>query len=207
MWYGYIMVDKGIYLARLGRREEAMASWAEVVRRARPHRDVVFWASDERATRLLCAAHLKQGRVEEALSIYDALCQDVEDMSAVDFFFRLRMFAARLAVRVGQWRRDRRVLDAATEEFRNVYRAFDPDNDTMARVMLPPVIELIAMGAPEGEVLDVLVSEEKKAAVLWPLVVALRLRRGESVLQPAEVIAIAADVNKQIEARKGGSAT
>ena len=211
--FAHDLIDKGIYQARLGKREEAMATWWEVVRRLKPLRSSFVCPADEDAMRLLCVTNLELGRVKEAASIHDAYLQDTKWskrgrlFAAGYFFFELRMLWARLTVGFGKSRRTNNALRSAAEEFRAVYARFDPGNDTMTRMILSPVIDLIATGACEREVLEILVSDEKKSAALWPLVVALQQRLGESVHQPVEVIAIAADINEQIENRKAEMVT
>ena len=91
---------------------------------------------------------------------------------------------------------------AAVEAFRAVYALFVPGKEAMMREMLARVPGLIAVGASEHDLLEVLSADRQKADTLAPLVVALRQLAGESVRAPAEVLEVAADVRERIEAQK-----
>ena len=92
----------------------------------------------------------------------------------------------------------------AMDAFRSLCAAFVPGDETMMRQMQTGVLDLIAAGAPEHDLLEVLSSDPEKAAGLAPLVVALRQRAGEAVRAPPEVLEVAADIRKRIE-EAGGS--
>ena len=66
-------------------------------------------------------------------------------------------------------------------------------------MMIRVVLNLVAVGAREGELAAVLVSDEAKSRAIGPLVVALRERAGESVRAPAEVLEVASDIKKTLE--------
>ena len=86
------------------------------------------------------------------------------------------------------------------ESFRTMYAALDPDHEELVRLLLACIPELIAAGISERELLDVLSGDRRKADTVIPLVVALRQRAGETVRAPAEVLEVAADLGKQIDA-------
>ena len=65
--------------------------------------------------------------------------------------------------------------------------------------VLDHVLALIAAGALERDLIDILSSERKKSDALEPLVVALRQRIGETVRASIEVLEIAQDVRQRIE--------
>ena len=94
--------------------------------------------------------------------------------------------------------------------FQSVCAMFDVGNEAMLREMLARVPILIAAGAPERDLVEILSADSKTADALAPLVVALRRLAGEPVRAPAEVLEVAADVSKAIEeakrlrARRGG---
>ena len=88
---------------------------------------------------------------------------------------------------------------AAMDAFRRLYAVFLPGDEEMMSEMLARVPELIAAGAAERDIVDILSSDHEKSGVLLPLVVALRMRSGESVRAPAEVIEVASDIRKGIE--------
>ena len=87
--------------------------------------------------------------------------------------------------------------------FDSVYAAFDPDAETMMPEMLAGVSDLIANGASESDLAEILSRDRQKADALLPLVVALRQTAGETIRAPAEVLEVAADIRKLIEARAG----
>ena len=96
----------------------------------------------------------------------------------------------------------------SVETFRSIYSAFVPENRIMMRQMLDHILALIAAGASECDLLDILSSDRRKSDTLEPLVVALRQRIGETVRAPIEVLEIAQDVRKRIEeAENAGSTT
>ena len=92
---------------------------------------------------------------------------------------------------------------AAMDAFRSVYAAFVPRNPTMMREVVVRILDLIAIGAPEHDLVEILSSDPEKSDALAPLVVALRQQAGEVVRAPAEMIEVAADIRERIEAAKG----
>ena len=98
---------------------------------------------------------------------------------------------------------------AFMEMFRSVYALFVPGNRIMMRQMLDHMLDLIAVGALERDLVDILSSDGKKSDALEPFVVALRQRIGETVRAPIEVLEIAQDIRERIEEveRAGGTTT
>lgn len=98
---------------------------------------------------------------------------------------------------------------AAMSVFQSVCAMFVVGNETMLREMLAGVPILIAAGAPERDLVEILSANSKTADALAPLVVALRRLAGEPVRAPAEVLEVAADVSraiaeaKRLHARRG----
>ena len=91
--------------------------------------------------------------------------------------------------------------DAVLEAFRATYVAFRIGKRTMLREMLELAVELIVFGVSERELAEVLSSDRERADALAPLVVALRKRAGEAVRAPVEVIEVADDILREIEAK------
>ena len=87
----------------------------------------------------------------------------------------------------------------AMEAFRSAYAVFPPDNEAALHAMQWIVPDLIADGASERELLEILSSDKEKADTLAPLIVALRQRAGEDVRAPVEVLEVASDICKDIE--------
>ena len=87
----------------------------------------------------------------------------------------------------------------SVETFCSIYSAFIPENRIMMRQMLNHIPALIAAGASERDLLDILSGDRRKADALEPLVVALRQRIGETVRAPIEVFEVAQDIRERIE--------
>ena len=90
---------------------------------------------------------------------------------------------------------------AAMDAFRSAYAAFVPYHELAIREMLRIVPELIAAGASEQDLVEVLSADDKKSRTLAPLIVALLQRRGDTVRVPAEVREVAEDISKSIQER------
>ena len=140
---------------------------------------------------------IKMGSAEEALHT----CEELErrlgaltDNKEIEFTWRVRCVRA-FALLVQKKRR------AAVDAFRSAYAVFVPDNETMMYGMLHLVPDLIANGASERELLEILSSDKEKLDALVPLIVALRQRTGEEVRASVEVREVAKDIRKDIEAR------
>ena len=89
----------------------------------------------------------------------------------------------------------------AMDALRSAYAVFVPGNETMMYEMQRTVPELIAAGASERALVEILSSDGAKAGALAPLVIALRQRTGEVVRAPTEFLEVAADIPEFIEAR------
>ena len=88
---------------------------------------------------------------------------------------------------------------AALAAFRSAYDVF-PLNDTVVlNEILKLVLNLIASGTSEHDLVEILMSDSTKSGALLPLIVALRQRDGETVHAPTEVLEVAADVRQRIE--------
>ncbi len=95
----------------------------------------------------------------------------------------------------------RRERQQAMDAFKGAYGVFLPSDDVMMHEMLQLVPDLVASGASERELVEILSSSSTKSGVLAPLVVALREHGGEEVRAPAEVRKVAADIREAIKAR------
>ena len=92
-------------------------------------------------------------------------------------------------------------VDAALEEFRLALEAFPAANELSMRTLTRLTLNLVALGAPESNLLDALSRDGDTAATVAPLIAALRERLGERVRVPEEIRSVAADVCKQMEER------
>ena len=90
---------------------------------------------------------------------------------------------------------------AAVEAFRCAVKKVPARHKLSMRIVMRLTLNLTVVGAPERELLDVLASDRAKAAMVAPLVAALRERLGEGARVPEEVRSVAADVRRQMEER------
>ena len=90
------------------------------------------------------------------------------------------------------------------EAFCSAYAAFPLNNEVTMREMQEIVPDLIANGASERDLIEILSSDKEKLDALVPLIVALLQRAGEVVRAPVEVLEVAKDINKDIERRMAG---
>ncbi len=91
--------------------------------------------------------------------------------------------------------------DAGVEAFGRTVKAFPVRDELAVRTVTRLTLNLIALGAPERELLAALARDRTKWETLVPLMAALWERVGEEVRVPAEVRSVAADVRRQIEER------
>ena len=85
------------------------------------------------------------------------------------------------------------------DAFRAAYARFPAGNEVTTRLMIRLVMNLVAVGAREEQLAEVLADDRRKSRAIAPLVVALRERRGETVRAPAEVREVAADIRKTLD--------
>ena len=90
----------------------------------------------------------------------------------------------------------------AMAAFRSAYAAFVPGKEANLRMMIELVPDLVAGGVSERGLVEILSSDREKSAKLAPLVVALRQRMGVEVRAPVEVLDVAADITRRIEAKE-----
>ncbi len=147
------------------------------------------------------AQQIEIGRAEEALRTSDKLDRRfaavTDNEPSVVAFLRWQ----------AKWMRTHALLvlnehPAALSAFQSVCAMFVVGNETMLREMLARVPILVAAGASERDLVEILSADSKTADALAPLVVALRRLAGELVRAPAEVLEVAADICKDIEEAK-----
>ena len=141
------------------------------------------------------------GRADESLAASDDYVRRIED-SADDIPIETRSWmdwhakgTCALALMA------RGASGPAMDAFRAAYASFSPRLEMALGEMLRLVPELIAAGASECELVEVLTGDDRKSEALQPLVVALQQRMGENVRAPAEVLQVAVDLVKRIEER------
>ena len=90
---------------------------------------------------------------------------------------------------------------AAMKAFLLAYDVFQPDLNVAVAEMLRLVAELIASGASERDLIGVLQSNSSRAQKLQPVIVALKMRLGDAVRAPTEVLEVAADLDECVQRR------
>ena len=191
---------KGDVQVQLNELASAVACYDEVIAR--------FGDSDEPDLQFLIACALSQkgigqinmDHVEEALHT----CEEIEKRlgaltgnEKIEFSWRVRYMRAFALLVQKKYR-------VAMEVFRSAYAAFPLNNEVTMDEMQKIVPDFIVNGASERDLIEILASDEEKSGALVPLIVALRLRTGEEVRAPVEVLEVAKDINKDIEARMAG---
>ncbi len=192
------LFNKGLTHGQRGKPEAEVAAYGDLVARfgassAPELRVRVFRALLNKGNR-----QIEIGQAEEALQTCDEFDRRFgEDTDTESTFLWWQ----------AKWMRTHALLllnerPAALSVFQSVCATFVVGNEAMLREMLARVPTLIAAGAPERDLVEILSADSKTADALAPLVVALRRLAGEPVRAPAEVLEVAADVSKAIEEAK-----
>ena len=189
--------QKGDVQVQLNEFASALACYDEVIAR--------FGGSDAPDLLVLVAwalfrkgiEQINMDHVEEALRT----CEEIEirldvltGNEKIEFTWRVGYMRA-FALLVQEKYRD------AMEAFRSAHAAFPLNNEAAMREMQEIVPNFIAIGALERDLIEILSSDKEKADALVPLIVALRLRASEDVRAPVEVLEVAKDINKDIDAK------
>ena len=187
---------KGAAQEELGDHAAAIAAFDEVIARfgdsnALEIQEWVAWA-------LSCKGLVQTaiGRADESLRV----CAEMDRRLA-----RLTRGERTLLAWRSKWLRAAALLmqgkrPAAMEAFRSAYAGFAPENVTMMREMADVTIpRLIAVGASEHDLVEILSNDKTKSDALMPLIIALRQRMGVEVRAPTEMLEVAEDIRKQIE--------
>ena len=195
------LLNKGITHGQRGESEAELAAYHDLVARFgasnAPELQVrVFRALLNKGNR-----QIEIGHAEEALQTCDEFDrrfgEAIDNESSALAFLRWQ----------AKWMRTHALLvlnehPAALSVFQSVCAMFVVGNEAMLREMLARVPILIAAGAPERDLVEILSADSKTADALAPLVVAFRRLAGEPVRAPAEVLEVAADICKDIEEAK-----
>ena len=185
--------------AELGDFEGEIESYREMV-------DLVK-ASDQNDTKQNVALALASmsirlveiGHVDDALKACSELERRLGGLDGKDYWKAWMTWTA-MCVRalVLMARQD---TSAALNAFRSAYPQFPTDHGVFLYSMVRIVVNLVALGAPERDLIEILSGDRTKARTVFPLISALRQRTGETVRVPTEVLEVAADIRKSIEER------
>ena len=191
------LVGKGIIGGLLGDHERAIAACDEVVERFGDCGVPELQIQLAKALIIKGEAAIQINRLEEALNICDTLEREFDtlaDDDRVTFGWRAKWIRTRILLA-----QERHL--AAMESFRSIYSALVLDNESMMAEMLGHMIVLVADGASERALVEILSSDGEKSALLAPLVVALRQRMGETIREPAEMVEVAMDILEEVRKR------
>ena len=190
------ILAKGITQGQIGDRASEIDSYEEVIRR--------YGESGSLGLRVLVATALvhkgftqiMRDLVPEALRTCEAIeaYGSLTDPADISFGWWAAWLRTKALLRL------RRQTDAV-ESFRSMYAQFSLTRMTMGK-LLKLALDLISFGASKRDLLEIVANDREKAASLAPLVVALRIRTGEAVRAPEEVMEVAEDILKQLDAEK-----
>ena len=198
----WTLFEKGDTQRQLGDFRAAIAACDEIVMR--------FGASDAEELRIPVACALfdkgvrqiEMGHEEEALRTREEFARrsgSLTDFSKAGCALRA------IWMRPGSLPIQGRP-EIAADVFRFVYMLFVPGERTMMDMMQRIVLDLIVVGAPAHDLVEILSSDSMKASALTPLVIALLQYAGEAVRAPGEVLEVAADIRERIKERMAGGA-
>ncbi|MYC69662.1 MAG: tetratricopeptide repeat protein [Gemmatimonadetes bacterium] len=142
--------------------------------------------------------HIQMGRAKEALHTCEALERRPEILLARNVKTLLKWRTRCVRTRALMLQEKRR---SAMDAFRSAYDVFVSDDESMMDDMQKIVPDLIATGASERDLVEILSSDRAKSSALAPLIVALQQSTGEKVRPPVEVFEVAKDILKRIKAR------
>ena len=186
-------INRAFVLAELGDFDGEIASYQELIDR--------FRDNDALEVDVALALGFRSMRQAETGRAEDALrgCREIEKrLGKLTRKARSWIAWQRLSA-LAILRTVQRDAPGAIEAFRSAYGAFAPGNEVTTQGMIRLVLNLIAVGAPERALLEVLSSDGWRSGALAPLVAALNDRCDRSVREPAEVLGVAADISKRIE--------
>ena len=192
------LINKGVTYNQLGDLQAAVAAYDIVIQRFGSSHVSKLQTETARALFNKGVTQAQLDRPQEALHTWDELQRKfhaLQNDDGIAFgWLAMRMKSVALLVQGDH--------SAAMEEFRSVYAGFVSGNEAGMGMLMEDVTTFIALGASERELIQIISSDEEKAATLAPLVVALRRRAGEDVRAPVEVLEVAEDIIQRIEKRK-----
>ncbi len=192
-----VLKDRGVTSLQLGNVQEAIYDWEEVVKRFGDKNIPELQTQVVESLIYKIEIQIQLGRVEQSLHECDDLDRRIEVISHKDMSipsWRAKWLRTKILVVL------QRYPDAMIE-LDSLYGAFDPNVETMMLEMIGRVLNLVANGVSESDLVEIFSHDKEKADALLPLIVALRQRAGETVRAPAEALEVAADIHKMIEAR------
>ena len=198
-------LGKGIVCRRLEEASEAIQCFETLVDRFSINDDATIRSAVASALFFMGNLQLEARQVADAMHTSNELEAGfgaLEDTDGIPFGWRAGWICAKALVL-----QDRAA--AAMDLIRLLVAETASDNEEMRQEELDNLLELIAHGAPPGDMVQVLSNDPRTAATLHPLVLALWQLAGEEVRAPVEVMEVAADIRrfvKRLEAVVNGVA-
>ncbi len=196
-WVARALVCKGMARAQLGEDEGAIAIYDVLIERFGSSDAPDFGREVARALVYKGMSQMTLSLAEEALHTCEELERRLDVLTGdekIELIWRARWVQTKALVVQEKY-------GAAMDAFRSAYAVFVPDNETMIRGIQRFVPDLIAYGASAHDLIEILSSDRAKSDALTPIIIALRQRHGEAVRAPAEVLEVAADISKYIDAK------
>ena len=194
-------MNRAFLFGAIGEFDQEIASYDEVTARSDGP-----GAEAEKSFGLVAMGHKSRrlaelGKSDEALRTCDDLARRFEDSSEeipaeARRWLDWHMLGSRALALAANG-----ASGPAMDAFRTAYALFLPAHEIDMGEMLRLVPELVAAGASERDLVGVLAEDVENSEALKPMIVALRLRTGETVRAPAEVLQVAADLGNSIEER------
>ena len=191
------LINKGFAQVQRGEFGAAISSYDEVIERFGISNLSNLQGSVATALLQKCNIQVEVDNAEEALHTCEELerrCGVLSKDEKIWFEWRVMFMRTRVMLALEKCRE-------ALEVFRSGYAAFPLNDEVTMHAMQLIVPTLIANGASERDLIEILSSDKEKLDALVPLIVALLQRTGEEVRAPVEVLEVAKDINKDIERR------
>lgn len=195
-----VFIMKGTVQELIGETAAAITSYDEAIKRIEDNDKPEVQVTTAWVLSFKGRAEVRFGRTEDALHTCDELERKFNGLIDDNGDPFVKWNAGWIRTKALILRGDH---SAATAAFRSAYAEFVPDDERNLFMMIEIVLDLIAVGISERDLVEILSSNREKSTKLAPLVVALRQRMGEEVRAPVEVMEVAADIIQRIEAKMG----
>ncbi|MEE4377526.1 MAG: ATP-binding protein [Candidatus Competibacteraceae bacterium] len=196
--YAHALTWKGTAQLLLDKPAAAIATFREVVMRFGASEDQEAREQVANALVLLGTVLIAIGEPNVAISTAEIIERDFgSSISGDSILFKWFLPWIKTKALVAK-----KKFPDAMHAFESLYAVFDPSDPDMMQLIQTLVISLIGSGVSSKALLEILNSDEQKCATITPLVVALRQEAGESVRAPAEVLEVATDIRKRMQASR-----
>ena len=146
---------------------------------------------------------------KDVLAVCDSAERILRDLSLHEYLALRLMLAGTRAITLFGLGDEPAAMDQVTA----LYDAFRPESSIVMMTVVKqlvleqlmsivPIAEVRASNKVQQEIVEILSSDDAKAAMLQPMIVALRIRLGESVRAPAEVLDVANDILEELKKRE-----